>query len=326
MPSASVARHRALNVVMLGPPGAGKGTQAERLAQRPRAAEDLDRRHPARGGAGRHAARQRRAKATDGRRRLVSDDVMIGIVQERLEQDGCAARVRARRLSADGAQADGARRDGRDGAGRWSCSTSWCRKTCWCGGWRRGGSAASAARTPGRGGRSAASAAARWCTRTDDGDGIVRERLKVYQRQTKPLVDYYSARPTFRSIDGNQAADAVTQRVDAAIDAAAAAGRAQRCDRLQVAGGDRADARAPTRWSADVLAELPAMAAPGVTTADLDAAGRAAGARGGRRAGVQGLSRVSGDALRVGERARSCTAFRRAGRWSRATSSRSTWA
>ena len=31
--------------------------------------------------------------------------------------------------------------------------------------------------------------------RTDDGAGVVRERLKVYQRQTKPLVDYYVGRP-----------------------------------------------------------------------------------------------------------------------------------
>ena len=53
--------------------------------------------------------------------------------------------------------------------------------------------------------------------RTDDGDGIVRERLKVYQRQTKPLVEYYAARPTFRSIDGNQPPDAVTAAIDAAI-------------------------------------------------------------------------------------------------------------
>jgi adenylate kinase len=64
----------------------------------------------------------------------------------------------------------------------------------------------------------------RLVTRTDDGAGIVRERLKVYQRQTKPLVDYYAVRPTFRSIDGNQAADAVTAAIDSAILDAVAAG------------------------------------------------------------------------------------------------------
>jgi adenylate kinase family enzyme len=48
--------------------------------------------------------------------------------------------------------------------------------------------------------------------------------LKVYQRQSKPLVDYYSTRGTLRSIDGNQPADIVTTAVDAAIEGAAAAG------------------------------------------------------------------------------------------------------
>jgi adenylate kinase len=57
-------------------------------------------------------------------------------------------------------------------------------------------------------------------TRVDDGVEIVRERLKVYQRQTKPLVDYYSARPTFRAIDGNQAPDVVTSAVDESLDLA----------------------------------------------------------------------------------------------------------
>jgi adenylate kinase len=64
----------------------------------------------------------------------------------------------------------------------------------------------------------------RLVARIDDGDDIVRERLKVYQRQSKPLVDYYSVRGTFRSIDGNQPADVVTAAVDAALDAAASAG------------------------------------------------------------------------------------------------------
>jgi adenylate kinase family enzyme len=52
----------------------------------------------------------------------------------------------------------------------------------------------------------------------------VRERLKVYQRQTRPLVEYYAPRPTFRSIDGNQVPDAVTGAIDSAIAAAAAGG------------------------------------------------------------------------------------------------------
>jgi adenylate kinase len=57
-------------------------------------------------------------------------------------------------------------------------------------------------------------------TRVDDGIEIVRERLKVYQRQTKPLVEYYAGRPSFCSIDGNRPPDVVTAAVDAALDAA----------------------------------------------------------------------------------------------------------
>ena len=46
------------------------------------------------------------------------------------------------------------------------------------------------------------------------------ERLKVYHRQTEPLVEYYRARPTFRSIDGAQAPDRVAADLAAAIAAA----------------------------------------------------------------------------------------------------------
>ena len=40
-------------------------------------------------------------------------------------------------------------------------------------------------------------------------------------RQTQPLVEYYSARETFRSIDGNQQPDVVMAAVDDAVAAAA---------------------------------------------------------------------------------------------------------
>ena len=53
--------------------------------------------------------------------------------------------------------------------------------------------------------------------RTDDSDGIVAGRLKVYHRDTRPIVEFYSARPTFRTIDGNQPPDVVTAAMDAAI-------------------------------------------------------------------------------------------------------------
>ena len=214
------SRRPALNVVMLGPPGAGKGTQAERLA----------RRHGLRkistGDILREAAQEgtelgRVAKATMDKGTLVGDDVMIGIVQERLDRPDAR----------DGFVLDGFPRtvvqagaldrlvDGRGPlvvldivvpedvlvkrlATRRICS------------------------------RCGANAAVDWLTvcgkcggalvaRVDDSVDIVRERLKVYQRQTKPLVDYYSTRPTFRAVDGNQPPNVVEAAIDAVLEAAA---------------------------------------------------------------------------------------------------------
>src|SRR6185503_8184748 len=62
-------------------------------------------------------------------------------------------------------------------------------------------------------------------TRVADEIEIVRERLKVYQRQTKPLVEYYSSRPNFSSIDGNRPLEVVTAAVEAALDAVIGAAR-----------------------------------------------------------------------------------------------------
>jgi adenylate kinase len=207
---------QALNVVMLGPPGAGKGTQAERLAARrsvPKISTgDILRRAvqagTALGGASRHAI-------DSGN--LVGDDAVINIVRDRLSCEDARAgfvldgfpRTVVQATALDGlVDARGplvvldivvpeevlvrrlaSRRICSQCGANASLST---RKACTaCGG--------------------------RLVTRTDDGAGIVRERLKVYQRQTKPLVDYYAVRPTFRSIDGNQARDAVTKAIEDAI-------------------------------------------------------------------------------------------------------------
>jgi adenylate kinase len=221
--SATPAVHPAVNVVMLGPPGAGKGTQAERLAVRhglPKISTgDILRRAVQAGTALGGSARQ----AIDSGN-LVSDDAVICIVRERLRcedartgfvldgfprtvvqataldslvngcgplvvldivvpEDVLVRRLASRRICSE------------CGANASVDALTGCTK---CGG--------------------------ALVTRTDDGAGVVRERLKVYQRQTKPLVDYYAGRPTFRSIDGNQPPDAVTAAIDSAIVEAAAAG------------------------------------------------------------------------------------------------------
>ena len=214
----SISPGAALNVVMLGPPGAGKGTQAERLAR----AHGLPK--ISTGDILREAVQARTelgciAKATMEAGNLVGDDVMIGIVQERLDRDDARRGFVLDGFPRTVVQATALDRlvNGRgplvvldivvpeDVLVRRLAS----RRIC---------------------GSCGANAAVEWTgdcqkcggslvTRADDGEAIVRERLKVYQRQTKPLVDYYSSRSTFRAIDGNRAPDVVTVEVDAAIGA-----------------------------------------------------------------------------------------------------------
>src|SRR5471030_2382879 len=62
--------------------------------------------------------------------------------------------------------------------------------------------------------------AGRLVQRADDNQTVVIERLKVYHRQSEPLVEYYRVRPTFRSIDGAQPPDRVAADLAAAIEAA----------------------------------------------------------------------------------------------------------
>ena len=209
-----------MNVVMLGPPGAGKGTQAERLASAhglPKISTGDILREAVQAGTEMGLA----AKATMEAGNLISDDVMIGIVTERLD------RPDARRgFVLDGfprTVVQAAALDGMvDGRGplvvldivvpedvlvRRLATRRICSK---CG----------------------VNAAVEWTgnckvcggtlvARIDDGVEIVRERLKVFLRQTKPLVDYYSTRSTFRSIDGNQPPDVVTSKIKSALTEAA---------------------------------------------------------------------------------------------------------
>jgi hypothetical protein len=52
----------------------------------------------------------------------------------------------------------------------------------------------------------------------------VLERLKIYTRATRPVLEYYRDRPTFRVVNGAQAPERVAHEMDTLIDDAAAAG------------------------------------------------------------------------------------------------------
>jgi adenylate kinase len=214
-----------LNLVMLGAPGAGKGTQAERFA-RLRGLPKISTGDILRQGIKDELPVALVAKAKMDRGELVDDETMVKIVRERLARpdtnagfvlDGFPRTVsQARSLDAIVDERgtgplviveivvpedDLVRRL----AGRRICSK--CghnarpsdEKTCQlCGG--------------------------TLVQRPDDTEQVVSERLKVYHRATEPLVDYYRGRPTFRTVNGAQPADRVARELDATIDDAAGEG------------------------------------------------------------------------------------------------------
>jgi adenylate kinase len=54
-------------------------------------------------------------------------------------------------------------------------------------------------------------------TRKDDSEEVIAERLKAYERQTLPLIDYYRRQGRLREVDGDQAQDKVTAETFQAI-------------------------------------------------------------------------------------------------------------
>ena len=53
--------------------------------------------------------------------------------------------------------------------------------------------------------------------RSDDNEETIRNRLKVFEAQTKPLIAYYEAQGKLRSIDGSGELDAIRARIEAAL-------------------------------------------------------------------------------------------------------------
>ena len=202
-----------MRLILLGPPGAGKGTQAKSLSQALGVAHvssgDLLRDHQARGTElGLLAGSYMRQGV------LVPDDVVIKMILERLEDEDCRAgmvldgfpRTLEQAVALDEALADEAidrvlhmvvkaeeltRRLGGRLVCR-SCQTPYRQETA-----------------PER----CSACGGELYQREDDGEEAVKKRIQVYQAQTAPLVDYYRDQGKLADVDGEQTIDEVSREL-----------------------------------------------------------------------------------------------------------------
>jgi adenylate kinase len=220
MPEAGVAaKGLGRAVIFLGPPGAGKGTQARQIAESygvPHLSTgDMFREHVSR-----NTPLGLRAKPIMERGELVPDDLVLSMVEDRISRPDCA----------DGFILDGFPRtlpqaEKLDEILRRRFKTDPLvvhfvvdqdqlmrrltgRRTC-----KIGGEIYNIydhpPKVPGRcdhdGGE--------LIQRPDDREEVIGERLAAYERQTRPLVDYYRRRGVLKDVDGMAAPAAVTKNV-----------------------------------------------------------------------------------------------------------------
>ncbi len=210
-----------MKLILLGAPGAGKGTQAEIICDRlhiPAISTGNIIREALKNG----TEMGLKAKSYMEAGKLVPDDVVIGIIKERLAKDDCKEGFvldgfprtvpQAEALDAMGIEIDrvidievaDAEIEKRMGGRRVceKCSASYhiefkpskqegvCDK---CGG--------------------------KLVTRKDDQPETVRDRLKVYHEQTEPLKDYYANKGKLKIVEGQQELEQTTQLTLAALEA-----------------------------------------------------------------------------------------------------------
>ena len=205
-----------MNIIFLGPPGAGKGTQSQIVSQR------LSIPQISTGDMLRAAVSQKtptglKAKAYMDAGELVPDEIIIDLVRERVDEDDCRNGFILDGFPRTVAQADAlaalcavdrvvnidvpqerlvARISGRrmcpDCGAAYHVSTHPDGRCGKCGG--------------------------ALYQREDDREETVRNRLRVYEEQTQPLIEYYAARGLLVTVNGDESIERVTEAIAQAVE------------------------------------------------------------------------------------------------------------
>ena len=195
-----------MRLILLGPPGAGKGTQAQRLVEKHRIPQ-LSTGDMLRAAVQNGTEIGKRAKAVMDAGELVSDAIVNAIVAERIEQADCANGFILDGYPRTLAQADAVEVMLED----------------------RGLTLDAAIELVvddkalvGRIVKRAREAeAAGLSVRKDDNPQVFDERLREYYKKTAPLIGYYYAKRKLRSVDGMADMDSVTRQIESVLSEAA---------------------------------------------------------------------------------------------------------
>jgi adenylate kinase len=191
-----------MRLILLGPPGAGKGTQAARLVAKHRIPQ-LSTGEMLRSAVSSGTPVGLRAKAVMDSGALVSDDIVVGIVADRIEQDDAR-----RGFILDGFPRTVAQAEALDAMLR-----------------RKGlkieaviefavDEAALLSRIEKR---AAETVAAGGTVRADDNPEALKKRLAAYREQTAPLAGYYRRSGELKTVDGMASIESVAASIDAIL-------------------------------------------------------------------------------------------------------------
>ncbi|HEX2018687.1 MAG TPA: adenylate kinase [Aurantimonas sp.] len=213
-------------LILLGPPGAGKGTQAHRLIER-FGIPQLSTGDMLRAAVAAQSEVGLKAKAVMDAGNLVSDEIVNAIVSERIDQPDCAkgfildgyprtlvqADAVGEMLAAKGLSLDHVIEMKVDDevlvrrvAGRFTCA-------------KCGAVYHDEDRKPKVEGVCDVCQSTEFKRRPDDNAETMRTRLRTYYKETSPLVGYYHCRGKLRLVDGMQDVDVVTESIERIVSA-----------------------------------------------------------------------------------------------------------